>query len=334
MPGLNWGAQEMPGCVTYRDELLPPRPACPRTSGCSAPRSIAHEMSHMWFGDLVTMTWWEDTWLQESFADYMGYRVADDAAGFAGALRRRTRSAASPAAYDADERRSTHPVAPEPEDVPDVDAAATIFDAISYAKGNSVLRQLVTWLGDETFLRGVNTHLTRHRFGNATLADFVDALDEASDRDVRDLGRRVAAHAPASTRSASRATATCRCCTATASRPHRVRVTAYDDAWRRSAPSSSTSPTSRCRCRTFAGRVVVPNAHGETFARIVLDDRSWAAVDAGLCRIEDDLVRARALDDAGRPGADPRPRRRRRSSTSLERHLPGERSATMRDRRR
>ncbi len=69
--------------------------------------------------------------------------------------------------------------------MPDVDAAANNFDAISYAKGNSALRQLVTWLGDDDFLAGVNAYLTRHRFGNATLADFVDALDEATDRDVR-----------------------------------------------------------------------------------------------------------------------------------------------------
>ena len=70
--------------------------------------------------------------------------------------------------------------------MPDVNAALANFDSISYAKGNSVLRQLVTWLGDEAFLAGVNDHLTRHRFGNATLADFVAALDDASDRDVRD----------------------------------------------------------------------------------------------------------------------------------------------------
>ena len=110
VPGLNWGAQEMPGCVTYRDELLP----VGRIPGGERGRRatvIAHEMAHMWFGDLVTMTWWEDTWLQESFADYMGYRVAADAAGFAGTfvdftVRRK------PVAYVADERRSTHPVAP------------------------------------------------------------------------------------------------------------------------------------------------------------------------------------------------------------------------------
>ena len=138
----------------------------------------------MWFGNLVTMRWFEDTWLQESFADYLGYRVADDGAGFVGAQARHE-IGRKPEAYVADERRSTHPVAPLAEQVPDVDAALANFDSISYAKGNSVLRQLATWLGDEAFLAGLNQHLTRHRFGNATLADFLAALDDTSDRDVR-----------------------------------------------------------------------------------------------------------------------------------------------------
>ena len=182
-PGHNWGAMETPGCVTYRDELLP-RGRVTDDQRSRRATVIAHEMAHMWFGNLVTMRWWEDTWLNESFADYMGYRVAAEGAGFGGTLVVHE-AVRKPAAYVADERRSTHPVAPAPQDVPDVDAAFTNFDAISYAKGNSCLRQLVTWLGDEDFLAGVNAHLTRHRFGNATLDDLVEALDAASPRDVR-----------------------------------------------------------------------------------------------------------------------------------------------------
>ena len=75
MPGQNWGALETPGCVTYRDEYLP-RGRLTDLMRTQRTSTIAHEMAHMWFGNLVTMTWWEDTWLQESFADYMGYRVA------------------------------------------------------------------------------------------------------------------------------------------------------------------------------------------------------------------------------------------------------------------
>src|SRR5205085_3923249 len=121
-PGQNWGAVETPGCVTYRDEYLTPGPPTD-TERRGRAMVIAHEMSHMWFGDLVTMTWWEDTWLQESFADYMGYRVAEEAAGFVGTFVDQSISS-RPEAYLADERRSTHPVAPYAEDVPDVDSAS------------------------------------------------------------------------------------------------------------------------------------------------------------------------------------------------------------------
>ncbi len=325
VPGLNWGAQEMPGCVTYRDEMLP-RGAVPGDVRDLRASVIAHEMSHMWFGDLMTMTWWEDTWLQESFADYMGYRVAGDAAGFPGALIGHE-VGRKPSAYDADERRSTHPIAPAPEDIPDVDTAATIFDAISYSKGNSVLRQLATWLGDEVFLRGVNLHLNRHRFGNATLADFVDALDEASDRDVRtwiDLWLRSTGFDTLRVERDGEVPVLHR----DGTRPHRVRVTAYDDAWTAVGSELVDVADEPVRLTAYAGRVVVPNSHGETFARIVLDDSSWAAVGVGLCRIEDDLVRAvlwtmlldrvqtRALDAADLVDL-------------VERHLPGERSAVM-----
>ncbi|KQW48847.1 aminopeptidase [Nocardioides sp. Root1257] len=325
VPGLNWGAQEMPGCVSYRDELLP-RGQVPEDVRVFRASVIAHEMSHMWFGDLMTMTWWEDTWLQESFADYMGYRVAGDAAGFGGALVAHE-IAGKPGAYDADARRSTHPVAPDPEDLPDVDAAATIFDAISYAKGNSVLRQLATWLGDEVFLAGVNTHLTRHRFANATLADFVDALDEASDRDVRSWVEQWLRSTGFDTIRVER-DGDVPVLHRDGTRAHRVRVTAYDDVWTVVGSELVDLADDPVPLPAYAGRVVVPNAHGETFARIELDVVSAAAVDAGLCRIEDDLVRAvlwtMLLD-----------RVQTRALTAddlvdvLERHLPGEGSATI-----
>jgi aminopeptidase N len=289
VPGLNWGAQEMPGCVTYRDELLP-RGTVPEELRLLRASVVAHEMTHMWFGDLVTMTWWEDTWLQESFADYMGYRVAGDAAGLTGALLGHEVDR-KPAAYDADERRSTHPVAPDAEDVPDVDAAATIFDAISYAKGNSVLRQLVTWLGDETFLRGVNTYLTRHRFANATLADFVTALDDASDRDVREWVELWLRRTGFDTIRVER-DGDVPVLLREGVRPHRVRVTAYDAGWAEAGSELVDLVDDPVALPAFAGHTVVPNAHGETFARVVLDAESRKAVSAGLGRIDDDLTRA------------------------------------------
>ncbi|HYF71844.1 MAG TPA: aminopeptidase N, partial [Nocardioides sp.] len=325
VPGLNWGAQEMPGCVTYRDELLP-RGAVPEDLRQLRAAVVAHEMSHMWFGDLVTMTWWEDSWLQESFADYLGYRVAADGAGFPGALLGHE-AGRKPAAYDADERRSTHPVAPDAEDVPDVDAAATIFDSISYAKGNSVLRQLVTWLGDDTFLRGVNTYLTRHRFGNATLDDFVAALDEASDRDVRTWVRLWLRTTGFDTLRVTR-DGDVPVLHRDGVRPHRLRVTAYDDSWTAVGSELVDVADEPVPVPAFAGRTVVANSHGETFARILLDPVSREAVGGGLCRIDDDVTRAvlwtMLFDEVQTRVLEPL------AFLDLAgRHLPGERSATL-----
>ena len=287
VPGQNWGALETPGCVTYRDEYLPIGRV---TEGERRGRAtvIAHEMAHMWFGDLVTMRWWEDTWLQESFADYMGFRVVEQAAGFTGAFADFT-VRRKPGAYAADERRSTHPVAAIAEEVGDVDQAAGNFDSISYAKGNSVLRQLVTWLGDDTFLAGVNAYLTRHRFGNATLADFVDALDAVTDRDVRGWAEtwlrttgfdtlRVTLDddVPVLTREGGR--------------PHRVSVTTYDDSLARI--DTLLVDVADQPVRLGAAAVVVPNSGGETFARIRLDQGSMELVQQDLASIGDVDVRA------------------------------------------
>jgi aminopeptidase N len=289
VPGQNWGALETPGCVTYRDEYLP-RGRLTDLTRIDRTSTIAHEMAHMWFGNLVTMTWWEDTWLQESFADYMGYRVAADAldeprALLAGEIGRK------PVAFDADLRRSTHPIAPTPEEVPDVDAAANNFDMISYAKGNAALRQLVTWLGDETFLAGLNAYLTRHRLGNATLADFVGALDAVSERDVLDWAERWLRTTGFDTIRVAR-DGEVPVLTREGSRPHRIRVTAYDDELEEVASRFVDLGEEPVRLDDWAGLVVVPNSHGETFARLAPDDASWEAVVRGLSAIDDPMVRA------------------------------------------
>ena len=289
VPGQNWGALESPGCVTYRDEYLP-RGRLTDLTRINRTSTIAHEMAHMWFGDLVTMTWWEDTWLQESFADYMGYRVAADALDEPGALLAGEISR-KPVAFDADLRRSTHPIAPSPEDVPDVDAAANNFDMISYAKGNAALRQLVTWLGDGTFLAGLNAYLTRHRLGNATLADFVSALDAVSERDVLDWAERWLRTTGFDTIRVSR-DGEVPVLTREGSRPHRIRVTAYDDGLAEVGSRFVDLAGEPVRLEEWSGLVVVPNSHGETFARLVLDEQSWEAVVRGLSGIADPMVRA------------------------------------------
>ncbi|WP_327167926.1 aminopeptidase N [Streptomyces subrutilus] len=182
VPEFNAGAMENPGLVTFRDEFIY-RSAVTDTERQTRAMVIAHEMAHMWFGDLVTLAWFDDIWLNESFAEYMGYQTLTEATRFTDtwtdfAVTRK------PWGYDADQRPSTHPVAPAPEDVPDTASALLNFDGISYAKGASALRQLVAWLGEKDFLAGINTHFARHRFANASLADFVDSLAAHTDRDV------------------------------------------------------------------------------------------------------------------------------------------------------
>ncbi|UNO42654.1 aminopeptidase N [Streptomyces sp. MST-110588] len=182
VPEFNAGAMENPGLVTFRDEFVY-RSAVTDTERQNRGMVIAHEMAHMWFGDLVTLQWWDDIWLNESFAEYMGYQVLAESTRFTDTW---TEFAVATKGwgYDADQRPSTHPVAPAPQDVPDTASAMLNFDGISYAKGASALRQLVAWMGEKDFLAGINNHFARHRFGNATLADFIDSLARATDRDV------------------------------------------------------------------------------------------------------------------------------------------------------
>ncbi|TQL67263.1 membrane alanyl aminopeptidase [Nocardioides albertanoniae] len=289
VPGLNWGAQEMPGCVTYRDELLP-RGAITDTQRAIRGVIIAHEMSHMWFGDSMTMTWWEDTWLQESFADYMGYRVAEAGAGFSDLLVE-VEIGRKPWGYRADARSSTHPVAPLPTDVPDVDTAATIFDGISYAKGAACLAQLAFWLGDDEFMAGVNRHLTRFRFANATLADFVESLAATSSRDVRgwvDAWLR----RPGFDTVVVRREADVPVLVREGERPHAFTVAAYDSALRLVGTERVELGDSPVALPHYAGLVVMPNAGGETFAALRLDHHSWQALSDGLSGLKDPLVRA------------------------------------------
>ena len=136
----------------------------------------------MWFGDLVTMRWWDDLWLNESFAELLGALTVDEATGLPGSWPAFTigRKAWG---YAADQLPTTHPVA---TDVGDNQSALLNFDGISYAKGASVLRQLMAYVGRDAFFAGVRAYLDRHAFGNSTLADLLAALAESSGRELRD----------------------------------------------------------------------------------------------------------------------------------------------------
>jgi aminopeptidase N len=180
VPEFNAGAMENPGCVTFRDPLVFTSRV---TRGIRIQRAttLAHEMAHQWFGNIVTPQWWDDLWLNESFAEYMGNRVTADVTQYDDAwvdnayARRQW-------GLNADQRPSTHPVAGN--GAKDASAALQDFDGISYAKGSSILKQLNTSMGDDVFFAGVIDHFTRHRFGNATMHDLFESWERAGAGDL------------------------------------------------------------------------------------------------------------------------------------------------------
>ncbi len=179
VPEYNLGAMENPGLVTFTEKYLFRSQATEAQREARA-TTILHEMAHMWFGDLATMRWWDDLWLKESFADYMGTYATASATRFSGAwtsfaLRRKAW------AYRQDQLPTTHPVV---ADIPDLEAAKQNFDGITYAKGAAVLKQLVAFVGQDAFLAGARTYFRRHAYGSTTLPDLLAALEEASGRDL------------------------------------------------------------------------------------------------------------------------------------------------------
>ncbi|MEV0392599.1 aminopeptidase N [Polymorphospora rubra] len=326
VPELNAGAMENPGLVTLRDDYVF-RSAVTDSQRELRACTIAHEMAHMWFGDLVTMRWWDDLWLNESFAEYLGSRVTAEATRFTDAwttfgLRRKGWG------YAADQRPSTHPVAPD--EVVDSAQALLNFDGISYAKGASVLRQLVAWLGDEAFLAGLNAHFAEHAYGNATLADLLAALCRASGRDLSGWADGWLRQAQVNTLrvevevdGAGRYTEVAVVQTAPAShpvlRPHRIGLGLFDRSGagvvlreRLEIDLDPATDGGRTVVEGLRGQVaadlLLPN-HGDlTFAKVRLDDASAAAVPVILPALDDSLARAvlwtemvEAVRDAERP---------------------------------
>jgi aminopeptidase N len=183
VPEFNAGAMENAGCVTIRDEYLY-RSRVTQAAYESRDNTILHELAHMWFGDLVTMTWWDDLWLNESFAEWASHFCQQEirAKGVEGADPWATfTNARKNWAYRQDQLSSTHPVA---ADMVDLAAVELNFDGITYAKGASVLRQLVAFVGQEAFLSGVRAYFAAHAWGNTQLDDLLSALTEASGRDL------------------------------------------------------------------------------------------------------------------------------------------------------
>ena len=184
VPEFNAGAMENAGAVTFLEDYVF-RSKVTRASYERRAETVLHEMAHMWFGDLVTMRWWDDLWLNESFATFASVLCQADATEYSEAWTTFANVEKS-WAYRQDQLPSTHPVA---ADIPDLHAVEVNFDGITYAKGASVLKQLVAYVGLDHFLSGLRDYFAAHAFDNATFDDLLSALEKASGRDLSDWGR-------------------------------------------------------------------------------------------------------------------------------------------------
>ncbi|WP_286929406.1 MULTISPECIES: aminopeptidase N [Aeromicrobium] len=179
VPEYNMGAMENAGAVTFRDEMIF-RSRQTVSAYEQRANTILHEMAHMWFGDLVTMKWWDDLWLNESFAEFAAHHSSVKATRFTDAWTGFTNSRKN-WAYRQDQLPTTHPIAADNYDLHAVEAN---FDGITYAKGASALKQLVAWVGEDDFFAGLRAYFTKHAYGNTELQDLLVELSEASGREL------------------------------------------------------------------------------------------------------------------------------------------------------
>jgi aminopeptidase N len=310
VPEFNAGAMENVGCVTIADEFVF-RARVTDTSRQTRTEIIAHEMAHMWFGDLVTMRWWDDIWLNESFADYMAHVALVEATRFRDAW---TTFCSNEKAwgYEQDQLPSTHPVSG-----PVLDSASAMlnFDGISYAKGAAVLKQLVAWVGFEPFRVGLREYLQTNAYANATLADLLRSLERASGRELTDWSKSWLETAGVNTLRADVTLAgdadgppTYERVTIEQTAPpewptlrsHRIAIGLYDRDGERLVRRDRVELDvvgGRTDVSALAG-VAVPdlllvNDEDHTWAKIRLDERSMATVlDGGIGRLEGSLPRA------------------------------------------
>ena len=176
VPEFNSGAMENPGCVTF-NEIFIFRSKTTELQHERRAEVILHEMAHVHgFGDVVTMKWWGDLWLNETFATYMAHRSMVKVTRFKDGWVEFANSSKNAAIY-ADQLRSTHPISTP---CPDTDAVKQNFDNITYQKGGAVLKQLVAWVGDEGFVKGIRSYFVKYRWANASLSDFLQSLQEGA----------------------------------------------------------------------------------------------------------------------------------------------------------
>ncbi|MGB4778032.1 aminopeptidase N [Microbacterium sp.] len=302
VPEYNLGAMENPGLVTFTESYVF-RGAATAAQHEARANTILHEMAHMWFGDLVTMRWWDDLWLKESFADFSGAYAAASTGLFPDAWATFA-SRRKAWAYIQDQLPTTHPIV---ADILDLEAAKLNFDGITYAKGAAVLKQLVAFVGEEVFLRGAQRYFADHAFGNTTLDDLLSALEAASGRDLRAWSAAWLETTGMSLLQFERETDRL---VQTSPRPHRLSLGRLRFDGDRLVPMPPT-PLEVHEARTAIAvdleqaDLVIPNVDDATYAKIRLDARSTDAAARALSSIDDTVARAvvwAALWDATRDG--------------------------------
>ncbi|MBW8766488.1 MAG: aminopeptidase N [Geodermatophilales bacterium] len=305
VPEFNAGAMENAGAVTFLEDYVF-RSKVSRARYERRAETVLHELAHMWFGDLVTMRWWDDLWLNESFATFISTLCQAEATEYTTAWTTFANTEKA-WAYAQDQLPSTHPIA---ADIPDVAAVEVNFDGITYAKGASVLKQLVAYVGREEFLAGVQRYFRRHEYSNTTLADLLGPLSESSGRDLSEWADQWLRTSQVNTlRPVFELTDDGRYRnfaieqTAVPEHPvlrnHRLAVGLYSD-----GPEGLTR-TARVELDVAGARTEVPQLAGHpvadlvlvndddlTYAKLRLDDRSLATLRTRIAAIPDPLARA------------------------------------------
>ncbi|WP_372968860.1 aminopeptidase N [Microbacterium sp.] len=290
VPEYNLGAMENPGLVTFTEAYLS-RGAATDAQRAARANTILHEMAHMWFGDLVTMKWWDDLWLKESFADYMGSHASAVATRFHDAW---VKFAANRKAwaYQQDQLPTTHPIV---ADITDLEAAKLNFDGITYAKGAAVLKQLVAFVGDEAFFEGARRYFAQNAFGNTTLDDFLVELSAVSGRDMTEWSQAWLQTTGLSTIRLEKDEEGRSALVQSDPRPHRLRIGLYDRVDGRVVRRDQISldiVDERTSLELPDADLVLLNDDDLTYAKVRLDEASLTTVEQSLSSIEDPLARA------------------------------------------
>lgn len=302
VPEFNSGAMENVGAVTHNEYMVFRDPPTDNQRRGRA-ETVLHEMAHMWFGDLVTMRWWNDLWLNESFATYMAYLCLDEATRFANGWQDFNASIKN-WAYRQDQLVTTHPIAGP---VPDTDATFLNFDGITYGKGASVLKQLVAAIGMDGFREGMRNYFRTYAYGNAALAQFLASLEAGSGTDLKEWARLWLETSSLNTISA-RWEANKDCIVSFALtqsappdynfiRPHRLDVGLLREEDGRFDVTVLPASIKTLELDLEAARglprpaLVFPNYNDNGYAKVALDAESVAFVHANIDRIEDALLR-------------------------------------------